>query len=85
MDHIGEPLELRRHDHVGEAVEDHVNLDPLARLALQGLHKATAQRVALPDKSFEKDVFPGVLYLGEHHLVELDAVGVELDLLPAAL
>src|SRR5215211_1822150 len=79
VDLLREPLERWRHEHVGQPVEDDVDLDALARLAGQGLHKAASDLITLPNKRPDEDLALSGLDLLEHRLVEADPVGVDLQ------
>jgi hypothetical protein len=78
VDPLREPLERGRHENVGQPVEDDVDLDPLACLSGQGLHKTAPDLVTLPDKRSDEDLVLRGLDLVEHRLVEADPVSVDL-------
>src|SRR5215217_3329794 len=75
----GEPLERRRHEHVGQPVEDDVDIHTLASFTGQGIHEAAPDLVTLPDKRPDEDLVLRGLDLVEHRLVEADPVGVDLQ------
>src|SRR5918993_3445244 len=75
----GKPLERRRHQHIGQPVEDDVNLDSLARLTGQGIHKTASDLISFPDERPDEDLVLCSLDLVEHRLVEADPVGVDLQ------
>src|SRR5918994_1276531 len=75
----GKPLERRRHQHIGQPVEDDVNLDSLARLTGQGIHKTASDLISFPDERPDEDLVLCSLDLVEHRLVEADPVRVDLQ------
>src|SRR5215204_5473351 len=81
----GKPLERRRHQHIGQPVEDDVNLDPLARLTGQGIHKTASDLISFPDERPDEDLVLRSLDLVEHRLVEADPVRVDLQSVLARL
>jgi hypothetical protein len=76
---LGKPLERRRDEHVGQAVEDDVDFDTLARLTGQRIHKTASDLVTLPDKRPDEDLFLRGLDLVQHRLVEADPVSEDLQ------
>src|SRR5215218_5173804 len=79
VDFLWKPLEGGRHEHVGQPVEDDVDINTLASLTGQGVHKAAPDLVTLPDKRPDEDRALRGLDLVEHRLVEADPVGVDLQ------
>src|ERR687885_2032953 len=79
MDARWEALEGRRHDQIGEAVEDHVDVDARGRLLSQVFFERPADTIALPDERFQVDTFLRGIDGGEHRIVQLAPVPVHLE------
>src|SRR6266545_2407035 len=55
VDRLRETFEPWRHNQIGEAVENNIDIDALGSLARQALLKCLANWIALPDERLEED------------------------------
>src|SRR5579872_7108027 len=79
MDAGGKLLELTRHDEIAENVEDHIHRDILLGLARQVLLEFLTDRIIFPDERLEVNTFSGGVNGGEHRIIHVAPIGVDLE------
>ena len=72
-------LELARHDKVREAVEDDADAHALGGLTSEMVLEAPADGIALPDEGVHEHRLAGAVDGGDHVVVEVLAVAIELE------
>src|SRR5579885_54486 len=74
-----EPFERARHYQIADGIENQVHLHAGLRLANEMLLEAPAQLIIFPDVGLQKDALLCRVNCREHRLVEICAIGEELE------
>ena len=79
MNGRGKHLERVRHHGIGKAVEDHVDLHALGGFASQVLLERLTNGIVLPDVGFQVNALLGRIDSGEHGIVEVAPIIIDLQ------
>src|SRR5690348_8604454 len=72
-------LERVRHHGIAKAVEDHVDPHALGGFARQVLFERLANGIVLPDVGFQVNALLSRIYSGEHVIVEVAPIIIDLE------